>query len=103
AAGRPSARASRCSGTARANVWIMAAARNRTRTAGHRLWPGTAGSAFAVDADAVEFHAVIDQAIAELLGDLALQGFQFGIDEFEHLAALHVDQVIVMSLWCGFV
>src|SRR5690606_3416159 len=55
-------------------------------------------SVLAFDADAVKFHPMVDEAIAELLGDLFLERLEFGIDEFEHLAALDVDQVIVMGL-----
>ena len=37
----------------------------------------------AVEADAVQLHAVIDEAEAQLLGDLLLQLLEFGIDEFD--------------------
>lgn len=51
----------------------------------------------------VKLHAVIDQPVAEFLGDLALERLKFGVDEFDDLAGLHIDQVIVMSLWRGFI
>ena len=46
---------------------------------------------------------MIDQAIAQPFGDLALQGFKFGIDEFDHLAGFDIDHVIVVRLGRGFV
>ena len=46
---------------------------------------------------------MIDQAIAQLFGDQPLQGFQFRIDEFDHLAGFHVDQVVMMRLGRGFI
>ena len=39
---------------------------------------------------------MVDQAIAELLRDQLLQGFQFRVDEFEHIAGFDIDQVVVM-------
>ena len=56
-----------------------------------RLEGAMAGSVLAVDADAVKLHPVIDQAVTQLLGDLALQRFELGIDELYHLAAFYVD------------
>ncbi len=50
----------------------------------------------AIEADAVQFHAMVDQAEAQLLGDRLLQLLQFRIDEFDDLARLDVDQVIVV-------
>ena len=46
---------------------------------------------------------MIDQPETELLCDLPLQRFQLGVDEFDDLAGLHVDQVIVMGLAGCFV
>ena len=45
----------------------------------------------------------VDEAIAELFGDLLLQRLELRVDEFEHLAALDVDQVIVVRFRGGFV
>ena len=41
---------------------------------------------------------MIDEAVPQLFGDLLLQGFQFGVDEFDHLAAFDIDQMVVMRL-----
>jgi hypothetical protein len=46
---------------------------------------------------------VINKAETEPLGNLALQGLQFGIDEFEDLTAFNVDHVIMMGLWRSFI
>ena len=54
-------------------------------------------SVIAIEPHAVKFHPVIDQAEAQLLGDLALERLEFGIDEFGDLAGLDVDQV----MWCA--
>ncbi len=58
--------------------------------------PSGGVSVVAVDADAVKLHAMVDEPIAEFLGDLLLQRFQFRIDKLKNLSALDVDQVIVM-------
>ena len=60
-------------------------------------------SVFAVEADAIKFQTVIDEAIAELGGDLLLQRFDFRIDELDHLARLDIDQMIVMRFGRRFV
>src|SRR6056297_3850115 len=44
---------------------------------------------------AVKLQPVTDQAIAQLLGDLLLQRLDLGIDEFDDLAGIHVDEVVV--------
>ena len=48
-----------------------------------------------LDRHAVEFQPVIHQPVAEALGDGFLQGLDLGVDEFDDLAGLHVDQMIV--------
>jgi len=48
--------------------------------------------------DAVQLHAVIDQAEAELLGDPALERLQLLVDELEDVAGLDVDEMVVMGL-----
>ena len=46
---------------------------------------------------------MVDQAEAELLGDPPLQRLQFLIDEFDDVAGLDVDQMVVMGLRRRFV
>lgn len=60
-------------------------------------------SAFAFKPNAVKLHAVIDEPVAELFGDLTLELFEFGIDEFDDFAGFDIDQMIVMCLWRCFV
>jgi hypothetical protein len=60
-------------------------------------------STLAVEPDAIEFHPVIDEAIAQLFGYLLLQSFKLWIDEFDDLAGLNVDEMIVMRLGSGFI
>ncbi len=57
----------------------------------------------AVGSDAIELHAVIDEAEAEPIGYLALEYFKFGIDEFDDLAGFDIDHVIVMRLGSRFI
>ena len=75
----------------------------RAPTSNQRQPSVTGASVLAVEADAVKLHPMIDEPIAELLGNLPLQRFQFGIDEFDHFARLYVNQVIVMRFRCRFV
>ena len=46
---------------------------------------------------------MINQAVAQLLGDHTLQSLKFGIDELNHFARFYVDQMIVMRFWRGFI
>ncbi len=46
---------------------------------------------------------MINQPIAQLLGNLALECFQLRIDEFDDFAGFNINQMIVMSLWRCFV
>lgn len=46
---------------------------------------------------------MVDEAIAQPFGNLALQRFEFGVDEFNDLAGLDVDQMVVVRLWRGFI
>ena len=46
---------------------------------------------------------MIDQAIAKLLGDPPLEHFELLVDEFDDLAGLDVDQMVVMRFRRGFV
>ena len=73
------------------------------RAAACRVSQSDRVSVVAFEADAIQFHPVIDEAIAQLLGDLLLQRLQLGVDEFDHLAAFDVDQVIVMRFGSGLV
>ena len=61
------------------------------------------GSAVAVERDAVELHAVVDEAEAELLGDPPLEHLQLLVDELDDLAGLDVDQMVVMGVRRRFV
>src|SRR4029077_14735825 len=45
----------------------------------------------------IKFQAMADQAVAQLLGDLALQGLDLLVLKFYDLAALHVDQMVMMG------
>ena len=45
---------------------------------------------------------MIDEAEAELLGDLALEQLKLGVDELDHSAGLDIDEVIVMRFGCRF-
>ena len=53
--------------------------------------------------DPVKLHPVIDQPVTQLLGNLALERFEFGIDELDDFAAFNVDQMIVVRLGRGFI
>ena len=46
---------------------------------------------------------MVNQTVAELFGNLALECLQFRIDEFDDFACLNVDQMIVVSLGRGFI
>ena len=45
----------------------------------------------AVDGDAIEFHAMVNETVAEALCNDFLQRFQFGIDEFDNFAGFDVN------------
>jgi len=46
---------------------------------------------------------MIHQFKSHLAGDTALQGFNFLVTKFHHLARTNVDQMIVMLAWTLFV
>ena len=46
---------------------------------------------------------MVDQTVTQTLGNLALESLDFRIDEFDHLAGFHIDQMIVMCFGHGFV
>src|SRR6476660_7651832 len=55
-------------------------------------------SVLPADGDAVQLHPVIDEAEAEPFGDLLLERLELVVGEFDHLAGLDVDQMVVMGL-----
>ena len=55
------------------------------------------GLAIPLEPNPVEFHPVINQPVAQLLGNLALQRLQFRIDKFDDFAGFNIDQVIVVT------
>src|SRR3546814_1120575 len=91
--GRPRARQQRC-GTIRNSSASTIAARRTTE----RQVIGARSVALAIEGDTIKFHAVIDEAIAEPFGDDLLQRLELRIDEFDDLAGLDVDQMVVMRL-----
>src|SRR5438067_9209101 len=83
-----------CTGAQKANS-IARPARRRTARKLRRAPPALA---IAVEGDAVQLHAMIDEAEAELFGNSFLQRFELIVDEFDHIARFDVDQMVVMSL-----
>src|SRR3569623_1043635 len=79
-----------------AAIPAAAPARTRRSTVGRN-------STFPVERDAGQFHAMVDETEAELLGDRFLQLLELGIDELDHLAGLDVDQMIVVRFRCGLI
>lgn len=67
---------------------IRAAARAFIRTAGDL--------SISVEGDAVKLHAMVDEAETEFLRDSSLQRLEFIIDEFNDVAGLDVDQMVVV-------
>ena len=59
--------------------------------------------AVAIERDSVKLHAVIDEAEAELLGDLLLKQLELVVDELDDVPRLDVDQMVVMGLRRGLV
>jgi len=64
---------------------------------------GGAGSAVAVEGDAVQLHPMIDETEAEFLRNPLLKCLELFIDELDHIARLDVDQVVVVAFGRGFV
>ena len=52
----------------------------------------------AVESDAVQLHAMVNEAEAELFGDLLLKILEILIDEFYDVARLDIDQMVVMRV-----
>src|SRR6202012_2255127 len=77
----------------------IAATRSHSRAQPTALTRGAAPamiSSLSVEPDSIKLHAVIDETETQTLGDLFLQRFEFGIDEFDHAAGLDIDQMVVM-------
>src|SRR3954465_5734602 len=55
-----------------------------------------AGSAIGGGGDAGELHSVIDEAEAEPFGDALLQRLELVVDELDDVAALNVDQMVMV-------
>src|SRR3546814_19757614 len=72
--------------------------RSKRRT--ERQVTGARSVALAIEGDTIKFHAVVDEPVSEPLGDHLLQRFEFGLDEFEDLARIAADQMVVMPLGC---
>ena len=77
-------------------TWIgpITANSNRSRTlriAARNCELLAAVLAVALEGDAVELHAVIDEAEAELFGNALLELLQFLVDEFDHRTRFDVD------------
>ena len=53
-------------------------------------------SAFSGERYAIKLHAMVNQPVAQLFGNLLLQCFKFRIDKFDNLAGFYVNQVIVV-------
>ena len=46
---------------------------------------------------------MIDQPVAQFLGNLLLQSFQFRIDKFDHATGFHIDQMIMVGFGNRFI
>src|SRR5215210_5587901 len=79
----------RWSGRQPRNSKTNPAARSSARTGEEGVVRLTA----AVEGDAVQLHAMVDEAEAELLGDPFLKLFEILIDEFDDVAGFDVDQM----------
>ena len=84
---RPKSLAPKCSGRQAKNSKTSPATRSIARRGDGRCL----GLAAAVESDAVELHALVDEPEAKLLGDPALQRLQLFIDELDDIAGLDVD------------
>ena len=61
------------------------------------------GLVAAIAGDAIELHAMIDQAEAEPVGNPPLQFLEFLVGELDDLAGLDVDQMVMMRFGGGFI
>jgi hypothetical protein len=84
-----------CSGSVAAKARTI-----RTTRAAARGWTR---SGFAIERDAIKFHPVIDQTEAQFFSNLFLKGFKLGIDEFDYLASLYINQMIMMGFGRSFI
>lgn len=46
---------------------------------------------------------MVNQAIAKLLSDLALECFKLGVDEFDYLAGFDIDQMVMVCFGRGLI
>jgi hypothetical protein len=99
----PTIRHSPCSGMQISRHSAMPVSRRQARSRDDPGSTKSAASTLAVKRDPEQFHAVVDQPVAQPLGDFALQCLQLRVDEFDHPPALDIDQMVVMRLWRGFV
>ena len=85
--------------------WIGAITANSPKAAAMRATARAFGRglAVAIERDAVELHAMVDEAEAEFLRDPLLQGLELIVDELENIARLDVDQMVVVRLRRRFV
>lgn len=88
-------RHNRCGRMMKARTRAIAPIRNQARIG--------AMSALAIERDAIEFHAVVNEAEAKPFGNDLLQGFQFWIDKFDDAAGFNVDQMVMMRFGRGFI
>ena len=61
------------------------------------------GLVAAIAGNAIELHAMIDQTEAEPVGNPPLQFLKLLVSEFDDLAGLHVDQMVMMGFGGGFI
>jgi hypothetical protein len=91
----PNSRATSVGRTQSVKTHAMATMRSAAR--------GWMRSGFPIESDAIKLHPVINEAEPQLFGNLLLQGFQFGINEFDDAARFDIDQMIMMRLRRGFI
>src|SRR5258705_12525202 len=89
-------------------TWIGAQARNhRISTSARATARGfnRAGwdLAIALEGDAEQLKAMVDETEAESLGDAFLQLLEIVVDEFDHPAGFDVDQMVVVGFGRGFI
>ena len=87
-------------------MWIGVSVMNKPRRPAirtQRMKAEGCGSALAVNAYAVKFHAMVDQPEAEPRRDAALKLFQFFVDELDDVAGFDVDQMVMVGFRRGLV
>ena len=88
--------------------WIGPRTANRQmspaiRKPARELRPAPPDLSIAVERDAVQLHAMVDEAKAELLGDTLLKRFKFVVDELDYVAGFHIDQMVMMRFGRSFI